>query len=128
MLRLILTIFTMIAMAHVQLHAAKKTTCTTWQGGNYTVKIEGVMQNCTGKRTCTTTETDPDGQCRQVFGCSTTIEDQYSGCTKKAATRGPGIFEGGPQGSGGGVLDPGPRRPYRPPLEAAPATGGAVAQ
>jgi hypothetical protein len=49
MLRLTLTIFTMIAMAHVQLHAKRRTTCTAWEGGNYKVKIDGVMQNCKGK-------------------------------------------------------------------------------
>ena len=96
MLRLILTTFTMIAMAHVQLHAKSRTTCTAWESGNYKVEIDGVMQNCKGMRTCTTTETDPDGQCRTVFGCSTTNEIQYHTCTK-AATRGPETFEGGPQ-------------------------------
>jgi len=107
MLRLILTIFTMIAMAHVQLHAKSRTTCTAWQGGNYTVKKDGVTYKCTDKRTCTTTETDPDGQCRTVFGCSTTIEDQYGSCTK-AAARTPGMIEVIPRGSVGGVLAPGP--------------------
>ena len=123
MIRLILTIFAMIAMAHVQLYAASRTTCTAWQSGNYTVKIDGVTQNCTGQRTCTTTETDPDGQCRKVFGCSTTNEIQYSGCTK-AATRGPGMIEGVPHGS---VLDPGPLQPPKkniPPISG--ATGGTL--
>lgn len=119
MLRLILTIFTMIAMAHVQLHAKSKTTCTAWEAGNFTVKVDDVTHNCTYKRTCTTTETDPDGQCRKVFGCSTTHEIQHGGCTK-AATRG---SEAAPRGSVGGVLDPGPRPPPKP---FSGATGGTL--
>lgn len=121
MLRLTLTIFTMIAMAHVQVDAKSRTSCTVWESGNYKVEIDGVTQNCKGKRTCTTVETDPDGQCRQVFGCSTTIEIQYGDCTK-AAVRNPatGAFQGGGSRS---VFDPGvagkPKSPF-----GAPATGG----
>ncbi len=109
MLRLtILTTVTLIAMADVPLHATSRTTCTAWESGNYTPTIDGVAYKCTSKRTCTTTETDPDGQCRKVFGCSTTNEIQFANCTKAAAT-GPATTGGRPPV--GGVLDPGPRQP-----------------
>lgn len=123
MLRLILTILTMIVMAHVQLHAKSRTTCTNWETGNYKVKSGGVNYNCKEKRTCTTTETDPDGQCRTVFGCSTTHEDQYGSCTK-AAARGPGMIEGGPLVEG--VLDPGPSQPPKNIPSVSGATGGTL--
>jgi hypothetical protein len=122
MLRLILTIFTMIAMAHVQLYAKTRTTCSFWESGSYTPKIGGVSYKCKSKRTCTTTETDPDGQCRKVFGCSTTHEIQYGDCTK-AAAGGPGMMDD-IRPEVGGVLDRGPSQPPRNPVSG--ATGGTL--
>ena len=88
MLRLMMATIIMVAMAPGQLHATSKTVCTNWGDVNETVTIGGTKQNCKRKRRCTTTET---GTCEKIFGCSTTIQDQYDQCTKAAAGL-PGIL------------------------------------
>jgi hypothetical protein len=113
MSKVILTIFAVLALAPSQVHATSRTTCTNWEDGNYSVEIDGVTHNCKNKRTCTTVETDPDGQCRKVFGCHTTIEVQYATCTKAISNPASGVH-----GGTRGVFDPGTSGKPKPPFSA----------
>ena len=99
MLRLVMAALIVTAMAHGQLHAAPKTTCTT-QTGNFSVKQGDKTLNCTSKETCTTVD-DTKISCRDIGGqlrCgpTTTTTITYDGCS--AAQTGPG-------GAGGIVPD-----------------------